>query len=175
MLKRAINIWQKMEKTNNLPKEEIEENQEPEPNEIENKVAELEDGLRRALAELENTRRRYEKMLEESREYSVAKFSKDILTVMDNLSLALAHKDDTNVIAGVELTQKELKALFDKYKIEEIAPKAGEKFDYNFHNAISEVESKEYESGNILSVMQVGYKLKDRLLRPAFVAVSKKA
>lgn len=146
---------------------------------IQNEVAILKDKLMRTAAEMENMRRRYEKQIEDVREYSISSFAKDLMSVMDNFSRALSHKPEAendavkNFILGVEMTESELLNIFKKHNIQTIAPKLGDKFDYNLHHAISQLESQEHPEGTILSAMQNGYKFKERLLRPAAVAVSK--
>ena len=147
--------------------------------EAQSEVVALKDKLMRTAAEMENMRRRYEKQIEDVREYSVSSFAKDLMSVMDNFSRALSHKPDAendavkNFIIGVEMTESELMNIFKKHKIEAIKPEVGEKFDYNLHQAISQIPSDEHPEGVILSSMQDGYKFKERLLRPAVVAVSK--
>lgn len=148
---------------------------------LKDQIEALQDKLLRAAAESENTRKRFEKMIEEIRDYSIIDFAKDLLSVMDNLSRALEYKPQDNdsqmagIIAGVDMTKTELDSVFKKYGLETIQPTAGEKFDYNLHHAISQVVTDEYEQDSIVSIMQVGYKLKNRLLRPAIVTVSKKS
>lgn len=139
----------------------------------------LNDKMLRLAAESENMRRRYEKQIEEARDYSMVSFAKDLVPVMDNLSRALEHlpkeMDETtkNIVMGIEMTKGELERVFVKHKIESVAPQAGDKFDYNIHSAMLQAPTDEHEPGVVLQVMQVGYKIKDRLLRPAAVAVSK--
>lgn len=143
-------------------------------------VSALQDKLLRSVAETENVRRRYEKMLEETREYSVTNFAKDLLIVMDNLYRALEYKnkDDitaSNIITGVEMTQKELESVMQKHGILQIAPNVGDPFNYNIHQAISQNITDDYEDNSVINTMQFGYKIKERLLRPAIVVVSKRA
>lgn len=144
-------------------------------------IADLQDKLLRANAENENMRRRYEKQIDETREYSVSGLCRDLISVMDNLSRALEYKPSDvnvgmqNVVAGVEMTKTELASIFTKYGIEEILPVAGGKFDYNTHHAIAQVVDDTHPQGTVLELMQVGYKIKDRLLRPAAVSVTKKS
>lgn len=146
--------------------------------ELTKEIEALKDKLLRSAAETENVRRRYEKQIEEVREYSSSSIAKDMMSVMDNLSRALSHKptnaDDSvkNFVLGVEMTQSELLSIFKKHAIEAIEPKIGDKFDYNLHNAIAQIESAEQQPSTIMDVMQIGYKIKDRLLRPASVSVS---
>lgn len=140
----------------------------------------LEDKLLRTKAESENIRKRYEKMIEDARDYSISNFTKDLLNVMDNLSRALEHKPEeldeqmSSMFSGVDMTKNELTSVFKKYGLESIEPQAGEKFDYNLHHAVAQIVTDEHNEGSIVDTMQVGYKIKDRLLRPAIVRVSKK-
>ena len=147
-------------------------------NSDQSQIEELKDQLLRAFAEKENLRKRYEKTIEETKSYAVTSFAKDIISVMDNLSRALEHQpkevsdDVRNVILGIELTKQELQNIFNKHKIKAISPSIGEKFDYNTHNAVSQIES-DGEPGTIVNVMQNGYSIENRLLRPAMVTVVK--
>jgi molecular chaperone GrpE len=142
-------------------------------------VDDLTDKMLRLSADHENTRKRYEKQISDAAEYSVTNFAKDLMSVMDNLSRALEYQPESmsselkNVLLGVEMTMSELNSVFEKNKISAIAPKPGDKFDYNAHYAISHVESDEHAPGLIVNIMQPGYKIKERLLRPAAVSVSK--
>lgn len=147
--------------------------------ELEAEVLSLKDKLLRTAAEMENMRRRYEKQIDDVRDYSVSSFAKDMMSVMDNLTRALSHKPDEmeesvkNFIFGVEMTQKDLLNVFKKHGIEPVEPKSGDKFDYNLHHAISQIEMADWQSGIVVELMQAGYKIKDRLLRPASVVVTK--
>ena len=149
--------------------------------ELKTEIANLKDSLLRSVAESENTRRRYDKQLEETRNYAFAAFSKDLISVMDNFNRALEHplqevtQEVENVLTGVEMTKTELGKVFKKYGIVEIHPKSGDIFDCKVHHAISQVPSAKYNEGVIVDLMQVGYKLKERLLRPAIVSVAKAA
>lgn len=139
----------------------------------------LQDKLLRSMAEAENTRTRMNKMIEETRDYSIVGFAKDLVPVVDNLSRALSHipenldSDAKVIVEGIMMTKKELESVFKKHGLESIQPQPGENFDYNNHYAISQVVTDQYKEGNIVSTMQVGYRIKDRLLRPASVAVAK--
>jgi molecular chaperone GrpE len=149
--------------------------------ELNAEVQQLHDKLLRAMAESENVRRRYEKMVEDAREYSIVGFVRDLLGVMDNLSRALAYipqnpdSQVTSILDGINMTKSELVTVFKKHGLEAIEPSPGEKFDYNLHHAISQIVTDEFNQDSIVSLMQVGYKMKDRLLRPAAVTVAKKA
>ncbi len=141
--------------------------------EMEQQVKELEAAILYSKAEAENARKRALEDIEKARKFAVEKFSLEILLVKDSLDAALSI-DQASLESfkdGVDLTSKQLINIFAKFNIEEINP-IGEIFDPNFHQAMSMVESEE-ESNKILTVMQKGYKLNDRVLRPALVMVSK--
>jgi len=140
------------------------------------------DDRKRALADAENTRRRSIKDLEQARKYGHLSLSREILSVVDSLEKAVfsapTEKDKLsdevkNFIIGVEMTLEQLKQVFSNHNIARIDP-IGEKFDYNMHQAMFEKETDEVEQGTIVEVMQPGWSLHDRLLRPAMVGVSKK-
>ncbi|KJV56745.1 grpE family protein [Orientia chuto str. Dubai] len=150
-----------------------------------NEISQLNDNLLRAIAENENIIKRYERQLQEAKEYSIFNFAKNILSVLDDLGLALStmeHQlDDSNnhanekiknAVAGIEMTQKKLLSILNQYGIEKFEPKIGDNFDSNIHHVLLLVKDAQYEKGAITNVMQVGYKLKDRLLRPAMVSVA---
>lgn len=147
---------------------------------LQNQVEDLRDKLLRTMAESENTRRRFEKMVAESRDYAITSFAKDLLSVMDNLSRSLQYNNPeittqiANVIDGVKMTCDELESIFKKHGLEKINPTTGDSFDYNVHHAVSQVETDAYDNDKVVETMQQGYKIKDRLLRPAIVKVSKK-
>lgn len=139
----------------------------------------LQDKLLRQLAESENIRTRSAKLVEEAREYAIFDFTKDLMPVMDNLQRALEHipenldSEAQNVVEGVKMTKSQLESAFKKHHLESIAPQSGDKFDYNMHHAISQIMTEEFAAGSIVNTMQVGYKIKDRLIRPAAVTVAK--
>ena len=136
----------------------------------------------RALAELENVRKRLERERDEARIYSVTRFARDLLTVADNLSRALAaipaetriKADDSlkAVLDGVEATERELQAVLARHGVKPIETE-GRRFDPHLHQAIAEVPAKGAEPGTIMHVVQPGYTIGDRLLRPAMVTVAK--
>ena len=137
---------------------------------------------KRALADAENTRRRGIKDLEQSRKYGHLSFAREMLSVADSLESAVnsspQNKDELtdeikNFIVGVEMTLEQLKQVFNNHNISKIDP-LRDKFDYNVHQAMFEKETDEVEPGVIIEVMQPGWSLHDRLLRPAMVGVSKK-
>ena len=147
---------------------------------LEAKVAEQQDRLLRALAEAENTRRRTQREREEATKYAVSGFAKDLLSAADNLHRALASLPEAEVgdertrslLAGVAATERELLSVFERHGIRRIDP-MGERFDHNFHQAIFEAERRDKPAGTIIEVLQPGYVLHDRLLRPAMVGVAK--
>lgn len=143
--------------------------------------SELKDRLMRALAEVENVRRRADKERQDGQKYAVSPLAKELLPVADNLRRALdaipaevAQGDDQikNMILGVEMTEKMLLDAFEKVSIQRVDPQ-GEKFDYKLHQAMSEAEGTGQPAGTVVQVLQAGYVLHDRLLRPAMVVVAK--
>jgi molecular chaperone GrpE len=136
----------------------------------------------RALAEVENVRKRLERERDEARTYSVTRFARDFLTVADNLSRALAavpaearaKADDSlkAVLEGVEATERELQAALARHGVKPIAAE-GQRFDPHLHQAIAEVPAKGAEPGSVINVVQPGYTIGERLLRPAMVTVAK--
>ena len=136
----------------------------------------------RALAEVENVRKRLERERDDARVYSVTRFARDLLTVADNLTRALASlpadtrakADDAikAVIDGVEATERELQAALGRHGIKSIEAQ-GQRFDPHLHQAIAEVPAQGAEPGTVVNVVQSGYTIGDRLLRPAMVTVAK--
>ena len=148
---------------------------------LNNKVIELKDQLLRSVAELDNYRKRVDREKEQLRKFGIANFAKELLAVADNLRRALesgpselagADEKVKNLIVGVEMTEKELLGAFEKNGVRQINP-LGEKFDYNFHQAMFEVEAEDKEPGIVVQVLQPGYAIEDRILRAAMVGVSK--
>jgi molecular chaperone GrpE len=131
------------------------------------------DAWLRAKAESENIRRRAQEDISKAQKFAVERFSNEMLAVMDSLEAGLAVQTATveSFKSGMELTLKQLGSVFEKFNITEINP-AGEKFDAHKHQAIGMVES-EQEANTVVSVMQKGYVLHDRVLRPALVMVAK--
>jgi molecular chaperone GrpE len=132
------------------------------------------------LAEVENTRRRAQREREDAAKYAISHFAKDLLAVADNLRRALdslpeaeiADEKTRSLLAGVAATERELLSAFERHGLRRIDPK-GERFDHNFHQAIFEAERSDLPTGTIIEVLQPGYVLQDRLLRPAMVGVAK--
>jgi molecular chaperone GrpE len=145
-------------------------------------VAELKDKHLRALAEMENLRRRTEREVVDGRLYGIAGFARDVLAIADNMRRALdavgsdmREQADAGVKAlldGVELTERELLKTLEKHGIRKFEP-LGEKFDPNLHQAMYEVPDPALPAGTVVQVVQAGYKIGERILRPAMVAVSK--
>ena len=136
----------------------------------------------RSLADGENLRKRTLKDIENSKKYSHISFIKDLVTSVDNFQRALrAVPDDKsslpepikNLIIGLEIVEKEIISTLEKHNVKPIDP-LGEKFDYNFHQAMFEVPTNEEDPGKVVEVSQKGYLLHDRLVRPAMVGISKK-
>ena len=150
--------------------------------ELEQKVLDLKDQLMRTLADGENLRKRTLKDIENSKKYSHISFVKDLITSVDNFQRALkAVPEDKsslpepiqNLIIGLQIVEKEICSTLEKHNVKLIDP-LGEKFDYNFHQAMFEVPTNEEEPGKVVEVSQKGYVLHDRLVRPAMVGISKK-
>ncbi|HTW50564.1 MAG TPA: nucleotide exchange factor GrpE [Stellaceae bacterium] len=147
---------------------------------LEQELADSQDRLLRALAETENTRRRAQRERIDAERYGFAKFAGDLLSVADNLHRALDSlpeaeaKDDRtrSLLAGVAATERELLAAFERHGLKRIDAK-GEKFDHNFHQAVFEVENSGQPAGTVVEVLQPGYIVQERLLRPAMVGVAK--
>ncbi|MBI5163912.1 MAG: nucleotide exchange factor GrpE [Magnetospirillum sp.] len=148
---------------------------------LEAEVAKLKTDLLYAKAETENVRRRLEQQAEDRGRYAVASFAKDVLSVADNLRRALDAVPPTaregNDIAhtlttGVELTEREMVATLERYGIR-LVPAMGARFDPNVHQAMMEMEDATQPEGTVVMVMQQGYQIHDRLLRPALVAIAK--
>jgi len=145
-------------------------------------AADLKDRLLRTLAEMENLRRRTDREIADSRQYAVANFARDLLGVADNMQRALGtlsadFRDQADPvikshIEGVELTERELIKVMEKHGIRKFDPQ-GQKFDPNLHQAMFEVPDPSVPSGTVVQVMQPGYMIAERVLRPALVGVSK--
>lgn len=137
------------------------------------KAAEHYDAWLRAKAETDNIRRRAQEDISKAHKFAVEKFAGELLPVKDSLEAALANQEQTveNLRAGVELTLKQLISAFDKSGLTELTPK-GEKFDPHRHQAIGMVDSDQ-EPNTVVTVLQKGYLISDRVLRPALVMVAK--
>jgi molecular chaperone GrpE len=146
-------------------------------------VADLKDRLLRALADAENTRRRADREKLDTSQYAISRFARDILAVADNFARAIdacpadarasAGPQVKAVIEGVEATERQLLATLEQHGVKPIDTSDG-KFDPNFHQAIAEVPGNGKPPGSIVSVVQTGYRIGDRLLRPAMVMVARR-
>ena len=150
---------------------------------LEAENAELKDRLLRALAEVENVRRRAERDLNDMRQYAVAKFAGDMLSVADNMERAIAsipeevRKSEVAIrtlIAGVELTEKAMLQALEKHGVKKLTP-VGERFDPNFHEALFEVPDPSLPPGTVSKVVESGYSIGTRPLRPAKVGIAASA
>ncbi len=171
--------------TENLESEAVEiENAETlkvvEPS-LEEQLTAMKDQWLRSVAECENLRRRFEKEKEDALKYAATQFARDMIGITDFLEKALANVADRDslsdsvkaFIEGVEMTQKEMHNAFNRQGIKKVDPE-NKTFDPNLHQAMIEVENSDVEPGKIVDVMQHGYTMYDRLLRPSMVSVSKK-
>ena len=152
---------------------------------LEEKLADANDQLLRALAELENTRRRAERDRGEALKYGAMSFARDIVGVADNLARALKAIEDTDeaakadlpeavqaLLEGVDATQRDLMATLARHKVTPIAP-LGDKFDPNLHEAMFEAPGTGQDAGTVIDVVETGFMMEERLLRPAKVGVAK--
>jgi len=161
-------------KENNV--EEVEES-------AEKKLETVQEKLLRTMADMENQRRRFEKERQEAFEFGGYNFAKESLALLDNLDRATTsfkndealknNKDLNKIIDGIEIVKKDLISIFKKNGIESINC-INKKFDPNFHQAMLEVEDDTKEPGIVIQEIQIGYMMKNRLLRPSFVGVAKK-
>ena len=175
------------EKTNNRTKASEKSENDSKEKEIEvtpeDKIKELEEKLTRTLAEMENQRRRFEKEKDDAFEYGGFSFARESLNLIDNFDRAKQSLENDEKIKGsdalkktlehLDVVKKDLISIFKKNNIEEIIA-VDKKLDPNLHQAMMEVEDNNKEPGTIVQEIQKGFKMKDRLLRPSLVAVSKK-
>jgi molecular chaperone GrpE len=148
-------------------------------------VAQLKDQALRFAAEAENTRRRAEREVNDARAFAIQRFSRDLFEAADNLSRALqavraanmAESADPGVkglVLGIEMTEKALQSAFERNGLKKVDPARGEKFDPHRHQAMMEQEAEGVPPGSVVAVMQTGYELFGRIVRPAMVAVTPK-
>jgi len=149
----------------------------------EERVRELEESLKRAVAEQENLRKRMEREKADTARYAIANFAREVLGIADNIERAIdavpkdaAANDQAlkTFLEGIEVTERELHKAMERHGIAKLNPE-GEKFDPNFHQAMFEIPTTDMPSGMVMQVVQPGYLLEDRVLRPAMVGVSKAA
>ncbi|WP_421696128.1 nucleotide exchange factor GrpE [Aestuariivirga sp.] len=149
---------------------------------LKEETAALKDRLLRTAADMDNLRKRAEREKAEATLYAATNFARDLLSVSDNMQRALAalpaesrEKADEatkNLLAGIEMTERELLKVFNRYNIRKVET-VGAKFDPNFHQALFELPTKEYPPGTVVQEMQSGFAIGDRCLRPAMVGVAK--
>jgi molecular chaperone GrpE len=183
--------WEKMTDQTARVEEEGQQTQAPQSEQaqpaapstaLEREHAEMKDRLLRTLADMENLRKRTEREIADSRLYSVTSFARDLLVVADNMRRALeavpaelrsaAESGGKALIDGIELTERELLKALEKNGVRQFTPQ-GEKFDPNVHQAMFEIPDATVPAGSVVQVVQPGYMIGDRVLRPALVGVSK--
>ena len=145
--------------------------------------ADHKDRLLRTLAEMENLRKRTDREVADMRQYGIASFARDVLAVADNMERALEALDGElretanpgvkALLDGVELTERELLKVLDKHGVKQFEPKKGDKFDPNLHQAMYELPDPSQPAGTVAQVVQPGYMIGERMLRPALVGVAK--
>jgi molecular chaperone GrpE len=150
---------------------------------LEAEVAELKDRTLRTVAEMENLRRRTEREVADARQYGIAAFARDMLTAGDNLARAIEAVPQeeragnaalTALIDGVEMTERDLLKSLERHGVRKLEP-LGQKFDPHLHQAVFEIPTEEQPAGTVMQVMQSGYVIGERVLRPAMVGVAKGA
>ena len=147
---------------------------------LQKEVANLKDQCLRAYAETENLRKRSERELHEARKFSISGVIKDLVNVIESLYRSTEHINDEDqknekikkIVQGIELTRKELMSVLSKNNVKRIEPKPGDVFDHNFHQALSHSPDNKYPKNTIVKVIQAGYLIEDRLIKPALVLVS---
>ncbi|MCI5077617.1 nucleotide exchange factor GrpE [Oricola sp.] len=149
---------------------------------IQSENADMKDRLLRLAADMENLRRRTEREVKDARAFAISSFARDMLGVADNLRRALEHVteeqreagDDTlkTLLEGVELTEKSMHSTMERHGVTRLEPE-NQKFDPNFHQAMFEVPNPEVPNNTVVQVVQAGYRIGDRVLRPAMVGVAK--
>jgi molecular chaperone GrpE len=142
--------------------------------EVQGQLAALNDAFLRAKAESENTRRRAEEEMSKARKFAIESFAESLLPVMDSLQAAIAQPDASaaQVLEGVHATLRQLTGALERNKVVEVAPPAGTRFDPHQHQAISVVPTPDQEANTVVAVLQKGYLIADRVLRPALVTVA---
>ncbi len=167
-----------------FPESEIGDAAQQAAEDLEAEINDLRERLTRAMAETENVRRRAERERQEAVKYATSPLAKDLLGVVDNLRRALesvpaeeVENNETlqNLMSGVEMTEKELMSAFEKHGISQIAVQPGDRFDPHYHEAMFEVPTDQQAPGTVVHILQPGYMLHERLLRPARVGVAKSA
>ena len=170
----ASNVVVDSEESSEKPEEEITVDS---LSELEMQLGEMKDQVLRHQAEVQNVKRRAEQDVEKARKYALERFCNELLPIVDSLEMAILsaspdQEDSESILKGVKLTLKMFVDTLAKFNLEQIDPE-GEPFDPKLHQAVSMVENNEVEPNTVLSVMQRGYVLSGRLIRPAMVVVSK--
>lgn len=149
-------------------------NQQVDTAESEPTIEDVKDQLLRAMAEVQNTKKRAEKEKSDISKFSISNFAKDVLRIRDNLQLALQSEvhDTGALVEGIKLTMTEMDKILESHGIK-IIESLGKIFNPNFHQAMIEIETNDKAPGTVVQVMQEGFMIHDRLLRPALVGVSK--
>ena len=149
---------------------------------LKQETAALKEQILRYAAEAENTKRRAEREANDARAYAIQRFARDLFEVADNLSRALQaaprdHPDAgvKNLVLGIDMTEKALLQAFERNGLKSVSPARGDKFDPHLHQAMMEQPDPSLPPGSVLSVMQTGYELFGRIVRPAMVAVTPRA
>ena len=167
----------------NKPSGNIDNNKKTEKKSVEEKLKETEEKLLRSLAEIENQRRRFEKEIKDAFEFGSFNFAKESLAILDNLDRAKiaiqndevlkSNKDLDKFLNNISIIEKDLISIFEKNRIVKIEAK-GKKFDPNLHQAMTEIDDEKSDEGTVVQVIQSGYMMGERLLRPALVGVAKR-
>lgn len=175
--KQTNNQEQETKQTNDVNEAAVEETQES----VEVQDSKLKDQLLRLAAEMENLRKRTAREIEEAHKFGITKFARDMIEVLENLyraessvsaDLIAANDSIKQIQSGVELTRKSMVDIFERHGLKRIFP-LGEEFNHDLHQAVTQVPAPEFEDGKVANVIQAGYTLHDRLIRPALVVVAK--
>ncbi len=147
---------------------------------LQEQLANAKENYLRSVADTENLRKRLEKEVSDSKKFALSSFSKDLINVVENLYRSTEHiteehkKNETikQIFDGIEMTQSELEKVMKKYGLERVNPHIGDKFDHNFHQAVSTVKDEKHEPNTIMNIIEAGYMLQGRLIRPSLVVVN---
>jgi len=147
---------------------------------LKKEIQDLKDQCLRAYAETENIRKRSDREIQEARKYSISGVVEDLVNVVESLYRSTEHIDAEDkknekikkIAEGIELTRKELMGVLIKHHVKRIEPKLGDVFDHNFHEALSQAPDAKHPKNAIINVIQAGYMIEDRLIKPALVIIS---
>ena len=183
--KKEINFdeidFEKMKNSDEMKKEtESPETNKEELKKYQEEITALKDKCLRSYAETENIRRRSDKELQDARKFSITGVVKDLVNVIESLYRSTEHiteedKEDEKVkkvVEGIELTRKELMSVLSKNNVKRVVPKVGDVFDHTVHQAISQIADNDHPKNSIIKIIQAGYLIEDRLIKPALVLVS---